>query len=233
MTIKTSDTIFQIGRRLSDFLGEARQDEYKRALRWLSECTTVLDVACGTGTFLELRRGHSVGIDINPENVDYCLSRGIDAKVGNALDIPFPSHTFDGVHCSHLMQVFSPNDAAQLIRELGRVVKPGGVIVLVTLNWFPRFFRHPENVRAYPPDAIRRYFGKRLGVTSPMYPDMPPLFQEEIWLRRPALVELYSSTNYLVDGACMLLNRLQHDIFLRKYWRYDAYSIKLRCLKKE
>ncbi len=225
--------IIQIGRQLSNFLGEARQDEYRRAVKWLAGCETVLDVACGTGTFMELRGGNIVGIDINPDNVKYCLSRRLNAIAGNALDIPFPKNSFDGVHCSHLMQVFPPNDAAQLIRELGRVVKPGGVIVIVTLNWFPRFFRHPENVRAYPPDAIRRYFGERFGVTSPMYPDLPPLEQQSIWLRRPALLEFYSSTHYFLDGVSIILKRLQYIFFLRKYWTYDAYSINLRCLKKE
>jgi SAM-dependent methyltransferase len=229
--INPKSPIYQAGMKISDLLGEPRTDEYGCSLKWLRESQKVLDVACGTGTFLESRKGDTVGVDLNPQNVDYCVKKGLNARVGDALSIPFPDSSFDGVHCSHLMQVFGPKEAAQCIRELGRVVKPGGIVVIVTLNWFKRFFRHPENARPYPPDAIRRYFNVRQGTTSPMFPNLPRFEQEAIWLRRPSLVEFYSSTNYLLDEACLLINRLQYKLFLRKYWAYDAYSIKLRCCK--
>ena len=231
--VTKKSSLYNMGIKVSDFLGNARQDEYKKVLKWFEGCEKVIDVASGSGTFLEAFKGNSIGLDFNPDNVEYCKKKGLNAIVGNALEIPFADNIFDGVFSSHLMQVFNPDQAVQFIKELGRVVKPGGVIVIVTLNWFERFFRHPENVRAHPPDAIRRYFGSRRGSASPMYKGLPPLKQEDIWLRRPALVEFYSSTNHNINAACGLINRLQHKLFLRKYWAYDAYAIKLRhCPEK-
>ena len=207
---------------------DGRQREYRAAIRFLTECPRVLDVACGTGTFLALRRGSAIGIDINPDNIAFCREQGLDAVVGNALELPFEPASFDGIHCSHLLQVFSPGEAVQAIREMGRVVKPGGVIVLTTLNWFTRFFRHPENVRPYPPDAIRRLFGKQRGAQSPMFPNLPDITMEDIWLRRPPLWEFHGVVSRRRERIASLLNAIQSAVGMRNPWRFDAYVAKLR-----
>jgi ubiquinone/menaquinone biosynthesis C-methylase UbiE len=220
--------IYRIGKTIMNRIGDLRKDEYKVAIRYFNECQTILDVGCGTGTFLEIDPNRIIGIDINPDNVSYCCKKGLQAQVGNALNIPFEDNSFDGVYCSHVMQVFSPNEAAQLIRELSRVARPDGIVVLVTLNWFKRFYRHPENTRAYPPDAIWRYFSIQKGASSPMYPNMPKMLQEDIWLRRPPLIEFYSATNPNLARIASVLNAVQYGLFLRKFWAFDAYIIKLR-----
>jgi len=223
--------IESVGRWIVRQTRNPRYEEYKHALFYLRESNKILDVGCGTGTFLELRPNDIVGIDLNPDNVAYCRKKGLIAYTGDALNIPFADDTFDGVHCSHVMQVLPPNQAAQLVRELGRVVKNDGIVVIVTLNNFKRFYRHPENARPYPPDAIRRYFASQGGVVSPMYPDIPLMEQEEIWLRRTPLIEFYSSTNHMLARISLVLNRIQYSLFLRKYWGYDSYSVKLRKLR--
>jgi SAM-dependent methyltransferase len=225
------DVARRVGRYLSNEFGNVRDDEYRHTREFLAECRQILDVGCGTGTFLATAPDRIVGVDLNPDNVAYCRERGLRAEVGNALALPFPDGAFDGAYCSHVMQVFAPDQAATLMRELGRVVRPGGVVVIVTLNWFTRFYRHPENARAYPPDALWRYFGTRGGATSPMYPNMPPFRQESIWLRRPPLVELFSSTRPGLARVAAALNAAQYGAYLRKYWSYDAYAVKLRRLE--
>ena len=220
--------IKDIGKRILRTLGNYRQEEYKQTLAMMEECSRILDAGCGTGTFLEACGNRACGIDINPDNIQYCLEKGLNAVVGSVLEIPFDAECFDGVHCSHVMQVFGPDEAARMIRELGRVTKPGGVIVISTLNWFPHFFRHPENVRPYPPDALWRYFAMAQGASSPMYPNMPRLSQEAIWLRHPPLVELFSSTSKNIDGLSSIINMIQYRICFRKYWRYNSYTVKLR-----
>jgi len=209
-----------------------RTEEYQHALNFMSECRDILDVGCGTGTFMENWSYASKGIDINPDNVAYCRERGLDVTVGSALDLPFANNSFDGVHCSHLMQVFMPNDAASLIRELCRVVNDEGIIVITTLNWFPRFFRHPENVRPYPPDAILRLNSYQNGSTSPTYNNMPTFTQEAIWLRRPPLIEL-KSTIPEREMYLWRLNPLQMKYGVRKFWEYEAFTIKLRVHKAD
>jgi SAM-dependent methyltransferase len=218
----------RIGKTIVNDFYRIREREYDVALSFLSGCKTVLDAGCGTGTFLERAPSTFLGIDINPDNVAYCQERGLKVQVGSVLDIPHPDRAFDGVHCSHVLQVLRPEEAAQAIKELARVTRSGGLVVISTLNSFRRFYRHPENVRAYPPDALRRLFARQGGSTSPMFPGMPNLIQEDIWLRRKPVVEFYASTNHALDRIAGVLNALQYVIYLRSYWNYDSYIIKLR-----
>jgi SAM-dependent methyltransferase len=226
-----NNLLVKVGDFLMHTLGSVRDDEHNKLFRFFDGCINVLDVGCGTGTFMARAPERISGIDINPDNIEICKEKGFNAQIGDALSIPFNDNSYDGAYCSHLMQVFFPNQAAQLIKELGRVVKPGGKIVIVTLNWFERFFRHPENVRAYPPDAIRRYFAKGRGAQSPMFPGIPAMRQKGIWLRRPPLFEFYSVKYHTMARIYGVLNRLQYVIGLRKYWRFDAYGIMLINMK--
>lgn len=214
---------------------DVRGEEYRQSIRFLEDSEVILDVACGTGTFLEARvaaGGKSgKGIDQNPDNVEFAKKRGHDVEVGNALELPYESNSFDGAHCSHLMQVFDQDQAQKFIREICRVTKDGGVVVIITLNWFPRFFRHPENSRPYPPDAIWRYALQQNDSTSPMYDSMPNIIQEDIWFRRPPLLELISFSNMRLNSVFARLNALQLKWGVRKYWAFDAYIIKIRVKK--
>lgn len=225
---KKEGVLHRGGRWILSNLRDKRDGEYRIALKFLADCKNILDVGCGTGTFLSKRPGAILGVDINPENVEYCRRQGLRAAEGDALALEFEDQVFDGVHCSHLMQVFLPDQAVQMIKELARVTRRGGKIVLTTQNWFSRFYRHPENVRPYPPDAIRRYYYARQGSASPMYAGLPRLQQQGIRLRRPPLVELYSSTHQTLDRISTVLNAIQYAFYLRKFWSYDAYTVLFR-----
>jgi len=229
---KDNNFLERAGRFLMDVLGDSRDDEYKHSFKFFDGSHKIIDVGCGTGTFMELSPDRISGIDFNPDNIEVCKAKGLDAQVGDGLSIPFDDNSFDGAYCSHLMQVFLPHQAAKLMSELGRVVKPQGKIVIVTLNWFERFFRHPENVRAYPPDAIHRYFAKANGSQSPMFPGIPTMRQENIWLRRAPLLEFYSPISHTRNRIYGVINRLQYVLMLRKYWCFDSYEIMLTNLKE-
>lgn len=94
---------------------------------------TVLDVATGTGAVaLELvhRTGCSVvGLDQSPEMLAVARRR-VPAHVrlveGSADELPFPDASFDGLTFTYLMRYV--DDPASTLRELARVVRPGGTI---------------------------------------------------------------------------------------------------------
>jgi SAM-dependent methyltransferase len=209
-------------------LRKAREVEYQVVERYFRGCTSLLDVGSGTGTFIERDPVRRIGVDLNPENVEYCRARGLRARVGSATELPFEDGSFDGVFCSHVFQVFSPDQAATTMKEFGRVVKPGGVVVISTLNKFSNFYQHPENSRPYPPDALLRYFQTQNGVASPMWPGMPHMTQEDIWLRRPPLIRFRSATSPRLDRALSGLNQIQYGIYVVNPFAFDSYIIKLR-----
>jgi demethylmenaquinone methyltransferase / 2-methoxy-6-polyprenyl-1,4-benzoquinol methylase len=99
---------------------------------------TVLDVATGTGAVaLELVRQkdcHVVGVDRTPEMLEEGRRRvalaAATGKVrlveGDARRLPFEDGCFDGLTFTYLLRYV--DDPPATLRELARVVKPGGAI---------------------------------------------------------------------------------------------------------
>lgn len=115
----------------------------------------VLDVACGTGENFEyLGRAASVtALDLSPEMVEEARRRrrqlGMDTRlmVGDAQDMPFPDATFDNVISAFSSCTFPDHVAA--FREMVRVAKPGGRVLLVehgrsSVGWIAR--RQDRNI---------------------------------------------------------------------------------------
>jgi len=119
----------------------------------------VLDVACGTGIVARQAAplagpgGQVVAVDMNPAMLG--VARALPApsgatitwQEGNAMALPFPDGAFDVVLCQHGLQ-FVP-DRAGAVREMRRVLAPGGralVIVLQALARHPVFEALMESV---------------------------------------------------------------------------------------
>jgi len=86
-----------------------------------------LDVGSGDGSSLRLmdRLGsRSVGLDTNP-------SGGVVVR-GTATDIPFKDGSFELVVCLRTLQ--HVHDDERAVREIRRVLRPGGRLVLVVAN---------------------------------------------------------------------------------------------------
>ena len=119
----------------------------------------VLDVACGTGVVarqvaaLVGSAGRVVAVDMNPAML--AVARAIAAspgpaitwQEGNAMALNLPDGSFDVVLCQHGLP-FIP-DQAVAVREMRRVLAPGGralVIVLQSLARHPVFEALMESV---------------------------------------------------------------------------------------
>jgi len=99
----------------------------------------VLDVCTGTaGVALEIADHHDgriVGLDVSHSMLQAGLSaiekRNLDGKIqltqGRAEHLPFPDETFDAVVFTYLLRYVQDADAT--IRELSRVLKPGGELL--------------------------------------------------------------------------------------------------------
>jgi SAM-dependent methyltransferase len=96
-----------------------------------------LDIACGTGhpALSAARRvrpgGSVVGIDIAPEMVEaateLAAAEGLDNtefRVMNAENLDFPDASFDAV--TSRWGIMFPDDVAKTVREVFRVLRPGG-----------------------------------------------------------------------------------------------------------
>ncbi len=92
----------------------------------------VLDVAAGTGLITRLleERGHNViALDLTREMLHGVRRLGASAVLATADALPFRDATFDGLTFGYLLRYVA--DPPGTMRELARVVRPGGVIGMV------------------------------------------------------------------------------------------------------
>ncbi len=92
----------------------------------------VLDVAAGTGLITRLleERGHNViALDLTREMLYGVRRLGSSAVLATAEALPFRDATFDGLTFGYLLRYVA--DPSGTMRELARVVRPGGVIGMV------------------------------------------------------------------------------------------------------
>ena len=96
----------------------------------------LLEVGCGTGVLVrravEIVRpaGSVTGLDLSTSMLSVAERKAPDAlfQQGNAMDLPFSSETFDVVIASFVL-MFVP-DQSLAVREMWRVLKPGGRLVI-------------------------------------------------------------------------------------------------------
>jgi SAM-dependent methyltransferase len=97
-----------------------------------AEARRILDAGCGTGNNLvHFRRwGRTVGVDLSLEALRFCRTRGVAAARGSLLSLPFPKESFDAVLSFDVLYHRWVEDDRAAVRELARVMRPGGLLLL-------------------------------------------------------------------------------------------------------
>jgi len=183
--------------------------------------SNVLDVGCGRGEFLDLLRANGIsatGLDVNPEMIEVCTSRGLAAKTGDARSYlaGLPNESLGGLIAVQVVEHLQPAYLASMLGEAFDKLRPGSRIVLETINpacwvaFFESFIRDLTHVKPLHPDTLQ-YLLQANGFTnveivyrSPIAPDgrlrkvapRPEHFGETA---PDVLTELVSSFNSNVD----------------------------------
>jgi SAM-dependent methyltransferase len=175
-------------RRLDKSYGLARAG--RRVAHHRPEPGYLLDVGCATGLFLNMMRERgwqAAGVELNPLAADYARRTfGLEVQTGTLEDAAYPAATFDAVTLWDVLEhVVDPKGT---LAEIGRVIKPGGLLVLGLPNpagvearlfgdqWVG--WDRPRHLNLFTPQVLRRYlseagfrlesiesFSGRLGVT--------------------------------------------------------------------
>ncbi|GAB5441166.1 MAG: hypothetical protein Fues2KO_15150 [Fuerstiella sp.] len=118
-------------------------DRNDAALREIGTGDRILDIGCGLGDMLHLSRGQfrvRCGIDAVPEMAAASernltakgASSDVFIKVATAEDLPFPDQHFDAVTLLDVYEHITPSHRATSLREISRVLKADGRLVLAT-----------------------------------------------------------------------------------------------------
>jgi ubiquinone/menaquinone biosynthesis C-methylase UbiE/uncharacterized protein YbaR (Trm112 family) len=141
----------------------------------------LLDLGCGSGIYSRsfakrLNRGMVVGLDLSVPMLSYASSRaraeGLENLLfihGDALELPFPENEFDVVTCCATIHLFPIPDLLRVLKEVNRVLKPGGRFATAALrNWIPGQFSR----------KFVNWYSQKVG-TNYFHPeDLESLFQQ-------------------------------------------------------
>ena len=170
-------------------------------LPYLEGRRSVLDIGCGRGEFLDLMREAGIGargIDLDPESVALCQSKGHQAEVADLFEwLPEqPGGAFDGIVSAQVIEHLPPERLPGMIGLCAEKLAPGGVLVLETPNpeclaiFATHFYLDPTHTRPIPPSLLVFYFEeaglggievRRLAPaveSMPSLAELPPAFRE-------------------------------------------------------
>lgn len=136
-------------------------DKYAAQLH-LAPAAQVLEIGCGTGAMVRrlVRRGDfsgtALGVDQSPRFIEAArrfaqeenAGQRIEFRVGDAHHLEFPPATFDAA-IAHTV-ISHVTEPATVLRELARVVRPGGTVVIFDGDYASMTYAVPD------PDFGRR-----------------------------------------------------------------------------
>ncbi|MFD0019813.1 methyltransferase domain-containing protein [Streptomyces sp. NPDC058382] len=196
----TPDSLVYLDRLAATDLGRAYKGRMLEELG-VRAGQTVVDLGCGPGTdLLALAEGVTatgavIGIDHDRAAVDAARERTtehrtVDVRLGDIQDLPLADRTADRARTDRVLQ--HVEDPLLALREIHRVLRPGGRIVMGEPDWDTLAVDHPDSglSRAYTryvtDEVIRNArIGRQLprlaaeaGFTVPTVIPVTPVFRE-------------------------------------------------------
>lgn len=93
----------------------------------------ILDIGCGTGIIMKnfQKYGKVSGVDIEPKALNFCCKRGLsNLSQADIMGLPFKNSSFDVVGMFDVLYHKEIKDDIRALKEIFRVMKPGGILVL-------------------------------------------------------------------------------------------------------
>jgi SAM-dependent methyltransferase len=145
---------------------EAIRTRLESYLPFFAGASDVVDVGCGRGEFLELLRDAGIrarGIDLNHEMAELCRANGLDVTEADAVGYltSLPDASIGGLFAAQVVEHLQPAYLLQFLELAFLKIRPGGRLVLETLNpacwvaFFESYIRDITHVWPLHPETLK------------------------------------------------------------------------------
>jgi SAM-dependent methyltransferase len=118
----------------------------------------ILEIGCGTGQdsrFFMENGFHVTAIDLSPNHVDYCIQKGIDARVMDMYDMEFTEGEFDAVYAMNCLLHVPVRELPGVLKGINRVLKKNGLVFI------GNYGGDTEGRRRFSEQGLARFFSFR------------------------------------------------------------------------
>ena len=133
------DNVFQ---RRQGIQSKWHHQKFARVLTELAGYKDILDLGCGPGTMIGQLASdvNAIGVDIASKQIDFATNRyGATNRhfltIIENVPLPFPEKSFDAVSLVEFIEHLRPIESLRLLREVHRVIRPGGKLIITTPNY--------------------------------------------------------------------------------------------------
>ena len=199
-----------------------------------NENAIIVDIGAGYGGFADhlklLNKYENIFLlDKNPRTVETLKSRYKNAILYTAPEkLPFEDATVDFIHCSHLLEHLNPSEFYKLLKEIDRVLKINGILVISTPLLYDGFYGDISHIKPYNPWVIYKYL-----CTPPWEPSQEDISEKYVKLELEFRYTAYEFDEYLgseykpIDVVIYLFKRILSKLKIRKY-KKSAYTMVLK-----
>lgn len=197
----------------------------------LSKRRKILDLGCGSGYFLQIGNDNVFGIDRNIKNLREAKKHSAKVIQGDVLELPFSEATFDGIHCSHVIEHFDPYNAYKLLYEMNRVLEIGGMLIISSPLLWDGFFRDFSHIKPYYPQSIMHYYGgQRIQLTKDELDCFYEIKEIKWRYNRVPLKPIFLPRGSIINTLLFLFVECLNKVGFGKYER-TGYTMLLQRLR--
>jgi len=209
---------------------------YEVAARFLPPDRTamVVDVGSGDGHFvrhlnLDDRYDRVFLLESNPETVKHLRNLYDNVAAYTAPErLPFEDEVVDYIHCSHMMEHLDPLELYTFVKEIDRVMTPGGSLVVSSPLLWGRFYDDLSHVKPYNPDVFIHYLCKSVSPRSKrVISDRYALAEIVYRYSMPDVTEGWGSDLMFVDFAIQAWKFLLTKLGIKKAVK-NGYAMVLK-----
>jgi SAM-dependent methyltransferase len=176
-----------------------------RAGIWREIAGYILQDAPGAQAVLELGAGYCdfinhvdaktrIAFDLNPEMIRFAAP-GVDLRIDDCRGLPgIGEGTMDAVFASNFLEHFAPDEAGALVRDIHRVLRPGGRLLLLQPNYLRKpnhYWDDPTHRTAFHHRNLPGLLERNGFRVLRMLPGLLPFSMKSRLPKIPLLVRLY------------------------------------------